>query len=151
MSEIKEVLRAWLAGAELRTAAERAGVDCKTARRYVEAGEAAGLARDGGEAQLTDELTGAVVLAVQPARATGHGTAREALVAWKEQITSWVQADLQLTDIHGKFEHQGVVVPYRTLHRFATEQCEFGGKRVALRVANGKPGWSARSTSVASG
>ena len=39
VNEIKEVLRAWLAGAGLRTAAERAGVDRKTARRYVEAGE----------------------------------------------------------------------------------------------------------------
>jgi len=58
VNEIKEVLRAWLAGAGLRTAAERAGVDRKTARRYVEAGQAAGLLRDGGEAQLSDELIG---------------------------------------------------------------------------------------------
>ena len=36
--EIREVLRCWLAGDGLRTAAERAGVDRKTARRYVEAG-----------------------------------------------------------------------------------------------------------------
>jgi hypothetical protein len=36
--EIREVLRAWLAGAGLRRVAERAGVDRKTARRYVEAG-----------------------------------------------------------------------------------------------------------------
>jgi hypothetical protein len=30
--EVREVLRAWLGGAGLRTAAERAGVDRKTAR-----------------------------------------------------------------------------------------------------------------------
>jgi hypothetical protein len=35
--EIREVLRAWLEGAGLRTAGERAGVDRKTARRYVQA------------------------------------------------------------------------------------------------------------------
>ena len=35
--EIKEVLRAWLEGAGLRVVAERAGVDRKTARRYVHA------------------------------------------------------------------------------------------------------------------
>jgi hypothetical protein len=46
--EISEVLRCWLAGAGLRTAAERAGVDRKTARRYVEAAVAAGPMRDGG-------------------------------------------------------------------------------------------------------
>jgi hypothetical protein len=41
--EVGEVLRAWLAGDGLRTVAERAGVDRKTARRYVEAAVAVGL------------------------------------------------------------------------------------------------------------
>ena len=49
VNEIREVLRCWLAGAGLRTVAERAGVDRKTARRYVDAAEAAGLVRDGGQ------------------------------------------------------------------------------------------------------
>jgi len=46
--EVREVLRAWLAGAGYRTAAERAGVDRKTARRYVQAAEQAGVIRDRG-------------------------------------------------------------------------------------------------------
>jgi hypothetical protein len=50
-------------------------VDRKTARRYVEAAVAAGLVRDGGEGQLSDELLGAVVAAVRPARRSGHGQA----------------------------------------------------------------------------
>ena len=33
--EVREVLRAWVRGAGLRKAAEAAGVDRKTARRYV--------------------------------------------------------------------------------------------------------------------
>ena len=37
VNEIREVLRAWLAGAGLRKVAEQAGVDRKTARRYVAA------------------------------------------------------------------------------------------------------------------
>jgi len=41
--EVREVLRIWLAGAGLRTVAARAGVDRKTARRYVQAAEAAGV------------------------------------------------------------------------------------------------------------
>ena len=41
--EVKEVLRGWLEGSGLRTVAERAGVDRKTARRYVAAAQAAGL------------------------------------------------------------------------------------------------------------
>ena len=34
VTEIREVLRAWLSGAGLRKVAEQAGVDRKTARRY---------------------------------------------------------------------------------------------------------------------
>ena len=138
--EVREVLRAWLDGAGLRTAGERAGVDRKTARRYVEAAVAAGLVRDGGEGQLTDELIGAVVAAVRPARPAGHGQAWEALIPWTEQITAWVKADLQLTNVEGKLARRGVVVPYRTLHRFACECCGFGGRQPTLRVADGKPG-----------
>jgi transposase len=138
--EVREVLRAWLSGGGLRTAAERAGVDRKTARRYVAAGEAAGLRRDGGEGQLTDELIGVVVAAVRPARPSGHGQAWEDLGPWTEQITAWVKAGLQLTNIHGKLARRGVTVPYRTLHRFAVEQCGFGHRQPTLRVADGEPG-----------
>jgi hypothetical protein len=138
--EVREVLRAWLAGDGLRTAGERAGVDRKTARRYVIAGQEAGLRSDGGEEQLTDELIGVVVAAVRPARASGHGQAWEDLGPWAEQITVWVKADLQLTNIHGKLTRRGVNVPYRTLHRFAVECCGFGRRQPTLRVADGEPG-----------
>jgi transposase len=40
--EVREVLRAWLAGAGLRMVAQQAGVDRKTARRYVAAAQEAG-------------------------------------------------------------------------------------------------------------
>jgi hypothetical protein len=53
--EIKEVLRLWLRDdMRLRPTVETAGVDRKTVRRYVEAAQAAGLLRNGGEQQLTD-------------------------------------------------------------------------------------------------
>ncbi|GAB7007779.1 hypothetical protein JCM18899A_52550 [Nocardioides sp. AN3] len=70
--EVREVLRAWLEGAGLRKVAERARVDRKTARRYVEAAQAAGLVRDDGTDAVTDELVGLVVEAVRPARPNGH-------------------------------------------------------------------------------
>jgi hypothetical protein len=64
VTETREVLRAWLSGAGLRRVAEQAGVDRKTARRYATAAAEAGLARDGGPWQLTDELVGQVAEAV---------------------------------------------------------------------------------------
>ena len=132
--EIREVLRCWLGGQGLRTAGERAGVDRKTARRYVEAAVAAGLVREGGEHQLTDELLGAVVAAVRPVRAGGHGAVWEGLLAEEARIRDWIERDeLQLTNIHGKLDRRGIAVPYRTLHRFAGARCGFGRRR---RVAH---------------
>src|SRR6266487_5605495 len=84
--EVREVLRGWLAGAGLRTVAAQAGVDRKAARRYVQAAEAAGVVRGGGWGQVTDEVVGAVVAAVRPARPAGHSSAWQLLLAEQEQI-----------------------------------------------------------------
>ena len=54
---------------------------------------AAGLARDGGLAQLSDELVGQVAQAVRPARPGGHGLAWEQLEACHEHIEAWVKDD----------------------------------------------------------
>jgi hypothetical protein len=145
--EIREVLRSWLGGDGLRIAAERAGMDRKNARRYVEAAQAAGLTRDGGESQLCDELIGAVVAAVRPARASGHGQSWDLLLAHEEQISQWIKDDLQLTNIHGKLTRHGVAVPYRTLHRFAAQRCGFGRHAPTCGSLTVIPGWNARSTS----
>ena len=69
--EVREVLRAWLAGKSERAVAAQAGVDRKTSRRYVRAAVAAGLSREGGEEQLTDELIGQVVSVVRRCARTG--------------------------------------------------------------------------------
>jgi len=67
--EIREVLRLWLRGEGLRSAARLARVDRKTARRYVAAAVASGLDRAGGEGQLDDELLSRVAERVRPHRA----------------------------------------------------------------------------------
>jgi transposase len=139
--EVREVLRGWLGGAGLRTVAGQAGVDRKTARRYVAAAEAAGVCREGGLAQLTDEVIGQVVAAVRPVRAGGHGQAWEALEAEREQISEWVGKDLSVVKIADLLARRGVLAPYRTLHRFCTQRCGFGrGGATTVRVADGEPG-----------
>jgi transposase len=129
-------------GGELgqRPIAERAGVDRKTARRYIEAAAALGVTRDGGPGQLTDELIGQVINAVRPERSEGHGQAWDRLLPVEDDIRGWVKDGLQLTNVHGKLERRGVVVPYRTLHRFAVQRCGFGRRRSTVRVADGEPG-----------
>jgi transposase len=143
--EVREVLRAWLEGLGLRTVAGRAGVDRKTARRYVAAAEAAGLTRDAGPGAVTEELVGLVVEAVRPVRPNGHGTSWEVLLGNEERIRGWVSGGggldpLSIVKIEELLARQGVVVPYRTLHRFAVERCGFRAKTTTVRVVDGEPG-----------
>jgi transposase len=139
--EVREVLRAWLMGVGLRKVAEQAGVDRKTARRYVEAAQAAGLVREGGAGQLTDELIGQVVDRVRPVRADGrHGASWAVLEARHEQIRGWVEQGLQVEKIRLKLVRLGVQVPYRTLHRFCVERCAFSRGKTTVRVLDGAPG-----------
>jgi transposase len=143
--EVREVLRGWLDGAGLRTVAERAGVDRKTARRYVVAAEAEGLTRQSGVAALTDELIGAVVTVVRPARPNGHGASWDLLLARQEQISAWVAGGggappLSVVKIAELLTRQGCVVPYRTLHRFVVARCGFGATRATMRINDGEPG-----------
>src|SRR5438552_2132783 len=137
VTEIREVLRAWLSGAGLRQVAAQAGVDRKTARRYVAAAVEAGLAGDGGLAQLTDELAGQVAQLVRPVRPGGHGRAWDQLEACRAQIEAQVKAGLPVVKIGVLLERHGVVVPYRTLHRFCVERCGFG-RTDAARVRSPK-------------
>jgi len=140
VTEIREVLRAWLSGAGLRRVAEQAGVDRKTARRYVQAAVDAGLARDGGAGQLTDELVGQVAQVVRPARPGGHGRGWDGLEARHGEIERQVGQGLSVVKIGVLLERKGVVVPYRTLHRFCVERCGFGKTASTVRVADGEPG-----------
>jgi transposase len=138
--EIREVLRLWLGGEGVRSIARLAQLDRKTVRRFVAAAEAAGVVRGGDVDQLSDGLIGVVCAAVRPARPGGHGVAWELLVPHEELIGGWVGKGLRLTKIADLLARRGVVVPYRTLHRFAVERCGFGHRGITVRVADGEPG-----------
>jgi len=138
--QVKEVLRWWLAGKGERPIARLAGVDRKTARRYIAAAIEAGLARDGGEGQITDEVIGVVCEAVRPARPDGHGQSWRVLLGEQDRITAWVKEDLTLVKIHILLTRRGVVVPYRTLVRFAVDRCGAGRTTTTVRVADPDPG-----------
>jgi transposase len=138
--EIREALRAWLAGKSERAVAAQAGVDRKTSRRYVTAALAAGLSRGGGEEQLTDELIGQVVSVVRPVRPDGHGAGWAELEARHKEIAAWVEGGVPVVKIGILLARQGVVVAERTLHRFAADRCGAGGRKLTTPVDDGPPG-----------
>jgi hypothetical protein len=95
--------------------------------------------RERGLEQLTDELLGTVVAVVRPDRPRGTGASWEAIAGQREQI-EWLKQDLTLAKVHILLSRRGVVVPYRTLHRFAVAELGFGRRQPTVRVADGNPG-----------
>lgn len=140
MIEVREILRLWLDGRSLREITRLSAVDRKTVRRYVEAGQACGLDRAEGVGQLTEELVGAVIGRVRPDRPTGTGSAWETVAAQRDQIAAWLAQGLTLTKVHILLGRRGVVVSYRTVHRFAVAELGFGARQATVRVADGEPG-----------
>ncbi|GFG66353.1 hypothetical protein MKUB_38430 [Mycobacterium kubicae] len=128
------------AGLGLREVARLSGTDRKTVRRYVDRARACGLDRDGGDSQLTDELLAAVIAEVRPHRPTGKSLAWETIAAEHEQIKAWLKDGLTLTKIHTLLGRRGVVVSYRTLHRYATTELGFGRRQATVPVADCEPG-----------
>ena len=116
------------------------------------------ISRHGGAHEISEALRGVVggggVIGAEP-----HD--RRALLRGSESDTPHIEAaqvaGLRRSDsVEAVDDHQdphvagrqGCVVPYRTLHRFASERCGFGRKDTTVRVADGDPGWGARSISA---
>ena len=128
------------AGVGLREVARLSGTDRRTVRRYVDRARACGLDRDGGDGQLTDELIATVIAGVRPSRPTGKSLPWETIAAEHEQIRAWLKDGLTLTKIHTLLGRRGVVVSYRTLHRYATTEFDFGRRQTTVPVADCEPG-----------
>jgi hypothetical protein len=104
---------------------------------------ACGVVRDGGEDQLNDVRVGAVCELVRPHRRDGHGGAWATLRACHDQLKTWLVDDkLTVVKAHELLARQGMVVPQRTLHRYALEVLGVGrsARGTTVRVADGDPG-----------
>ncbi len=143
--QVKEVLRRWLRGDEgLRRVADGAGVDRKTAQRYVDAAQALGARRDGGEHQLTDDRVAAVVQAVQPGRRSGRGESWATLESHHDFIKDLIDKGVTAVKVGDLLARRGVVVPERTLHRYCAERCR-DQAGTTLRLADPEPGREAQT------
>jgi hypothetical protein len=139
--QVKEVLRRWLRNdAGVRSIASGAGVDRKTAQRYIDAAVSLGLKRSDAEDQLTDVLIGGVCEVVRPSRSDSHGSSWELLLTQEEDIKAWVKEGLTVAKIGDLVRRRGVVVPERTFQRFCAERCGAGKETTTVRVVDGEPG-----------
>jgi hypothetical protein len=57
-----------------------------------------------------------------------------------EQIKAWLDQGLTVTKVPILLGRRGVVVSYRTLHRYATTELGFGQRKTTVRVADCAPG-----------
>ena len=117
VTQVREVLRA---DEGLRRLAAGAGVDRKTAQRYVDAALAVGVAREGRLAQLTNELVASVV---KPSnRGAGQGAAVPGqLEAQRDYIKDQLDKDVTVVKV-------GDLLPARFRLRGATIRRASGGE-----------------------
>jgi len=140
MTEVKEVLRLWLAHTGKKRIAAQLGIDVKTVRRYARAAAAVGLRVGETLAPLSDEVVAAVFQRVRSAPEREHGEAWARCEQARGGIEQWLKADVRLTKCQRLLKRQGVVIPYGTLYRFAVQELGFGGPEVTVPVADGEPG-----------
>ena len=127
--EAREVLRLRLRKYAPREIARMLDMDRKTVRRYVDAAVDAGLDCDGPKGQLTEELAGAVIGETRTGRPAGHGEVWQRLDRERAFLEERLKEELRLTKIHDLLARRGVIVRYRTPHRFAVSELAFGRAR----------------------
>ncbi len=136
--EVGEVVRQWLAGEPLRAIARRVGLDRKTVQRYVRAAQQAGCRA--GE-PVTDSVLGEVIGRVRAQGPGTHGASWAACAEHRELLRQWIEREVPLSKVRELLHRQtGALVPYRTLHRYATRELGLGGRQATVRLADGKPG-----------
>jgi hypothetical protein len=138
--EIKEVLRLWLSGRGRKPIARQLGLDPKTVRRYIRAGEAEGLCvAEGGDA-LSDERLAAVVARLAAPIERDRGSSWSLCLEHRDEIERRLRDGVRLTKVRRLLGRSGVQIPYATLHRFAVAELGFGRRATTIAILDGAPG-----------
>jgi len=140
--DIKEVLRLWAGGYGYRATARMGDVDRKTARRYVEVAESLGLERGDRKQALEDDFIAEVVARIRPGASSKPSAMREHCRRHAELIRGWFDKGCKSPKVVRLLaRHTGVVVPRRTLQRFAAEDLGLGSNRQStVRLVDPPPG-----------
>lgn len=144
MIDVRELLRRWTAGQGDRRIAREAGVDRKTARRYVAMAVRLGIERGG---EIGDDAVQAVAQAVQARPVAAPSEEWAELAGHKDQIAAWLERKprpLRLSKIHVLLEREGVRASYDTLRRFAKAELGWRRRPPTVRLDDPPPGQEAQ-------
>jgi hypothetical protein len=109
MLEVKEVLRLWLRGRAIRAIARSVGVTRNTVRSYVETAVACGLAVEAGEAALSEEKLGEVLLRLRLRPERGKGESWGRCESEREFIEGLLRQRVRLSKVRRLLERRGVL------------------------------------------
>jgi len=140
VEEIREALRRWLRGDPVRAIARQGIADRKTVRRYIRAAQAAGVKLGDPDSALSEDVLGAVVADLYPARPRTHGEGWDLCAKHRDFIQGHLDQRVRLTKIRKLLRRHDVVVPYATLWRFASAELGFGRTSPTMPVADCGPG-----------
>ena len=137
--EIQEVIRRWQAGASPGRIATGTGLSRNTARKYVAAAKAEGIAQDGPAA--TEEQLSRLAMVSQSGPRQSTTPRQDQLEPWADQIYQWIANDrLQMTRIHELLTIRGCAVSYPSLRRFVLKRNWRKRSKTTVRMEDTPPG-----------
>jgi transposase len=138
--EFRELLRLALRRWSGSAIARQLGMDRKTVRRHLAAAAALGFDRAGSEEQITEEFIAALERSVHAAPERDHGESWAICEQHRERIEKLLERRTKLSKVGRLLARDGIIVPYVTLHRFATSELSFGRRSPTILVADCEPG-----------
>ena len=137
--DIQEIIRRWQAGEGYRRIASGTGLSRNTVRRYLSAGKAEGIARDG--AVPSDDQLSRLAVIGQPGPRQAETPSEDLLAPWADQIYQWLTGErLQLTRIHELLLGRGCQVSYQSLRRFVQKRNWRRSSKTTVRMEDTPPG-----------
>lgn len=120
IADVNEIIGRWRGAQSARQIARETGLDRKTVRRYLAAATSCAVARDKEpSSQDIERIAQRVQTRPRPERSETW----KQLLPHKERIAAAIhgQKPLRLRGVHRRLQHEGVIVTYWMLRRFALQ------------------------------
>lgn len=135
MIEIDEVFFRWHQRQAQAQIARALGQSRQTVREYLRLAQAAGLTRDGDDAQRAEVLAAVRTQRTAPSATALRGEAQQVLEPHAAQIETWLgQADMTMKQVWRLLRERDVAVSYASVKRFVHHRFPVDPPRVTVRL-----------------